>query len=386
MPALTLLLLASSLLFAGDFSAAAGVLTPGCGGDDVCRAAVQDGSDVESTALSALQRGRALQRVRPALNQTPAGVEEGAGELEPIDQNDLPVFQDLSDEYAGIRRLSFAHVPCNFGHTVENHGLGQPQQLGRPYFLGLSLLAPGYVAKLWVMNNLVRQPSAELWGMMHPAARPISEVTGCNLYYTPGKYWPAKAAAEYFGDREIFAVVRDPYDKMANEFRMQVQGIDSGFTVLTRPEVSWREGHLERENATYQMWYATCDVNAYLQEELRRFLEGDRFRVNCHMLPQSEFVEQPYGATVFVDNRKIPDSLNELFTARGYPMRVGEPIHNYLCNNISAYSLTEETKSLIRQVYKADFELLCEKFGYCNDRELFCMQNLSRMCGGKPKT
>lgn len=383
MPALTILLLASTLLFAGDFSAAAGVLTSGCGADDACSAAVQDGTDVEGTALSALQRGRALQRVRPALNQTPADVGEGAGQLETIGPANQ---QDLSDEYAGIRRLSFAHVPCNFGHTVENYGLGQPQQLGRIYFLGLSLLAPGYDAKLWVMNNLARQPGAELWGMMHPAARPISEVTGCNLYYTPGKYWPAKAAEEYFADREVFALLRDPYDKMANEFRMQVQGIDSGFTVLTRPEVSWREGHLERENATYQTWYATCDVNAYLQEELRRYLEGDRFRVNCHMLPQSEYVEQPYGATVFVDNRKIPDSLNELFTARGYAMKVEQPIHNYFCNNISAYSLTEETKSLIRKVYRADFDLLCAKFGYCNDRELFCLENLSGMCGGKPET
>lgn len=366
MPALTTLLLAITLSFACNVSAAASVPTPGCGADNACRAAVQEGADVEGTALSALQRGRALQRVQPAGNET------------------LAHSEDPEDEYAGVRRLSFTHVPCNFGHTVENFGLGPNHKSAA---VSLSLVAPTYDWQVWIMNHVARARGGELWGMMHPAARPISEVTGCNLYYTPGKYWPAEAAKDYFGDRDIFAVLRDPYDKMVNEFRMQVQGIDSAFTALSRTEVSWREGHLERENLTYRMWYSTCDVNAYLQEELNKVLAGDRFRVNCHMLPQSEYVEQPYGATVFVDNRKFPDSLLELTKARGYSLALEETsFHNWMCNNISAYSLTEETKRLIRKVYKSDFDLMCENFGYCDDRELFCMENLTRMCGGKPET
>lgn len=280
--------------------------------------------------------------------------------------------------------LVFAHVPCNFGHSVELYALGQPDDIKAVY---LSNLAPDYADQLWIMNNLAKAPDGVLWGMMHPAARPIDEATGCNLYYVPGYMWPQKAASLYFGEATPFGFLRDPYDKMVNEFRQQVQGIDSAYTFLTRAQVSFREGHMERENATYKQWYASCDVNAYLQAELGFYKQGgrQRFRDNCHLLPQVEFfIKQPHGAKVYVDVRTIPNSFDGVMEAHGYPYRMNMAIHNWMCNNISAYTLTEETKALIREVYAEDFKLICEQFGYCDDKEVTCLEQIPDMCGGKP--
>ena len=41
--------------------------------------------------------------------------------------------------------------------------------------------------------------------------------------------------------------------------------------------------------------------------------DGEPFANNCNFLPQAEFFEAPFGATVGVDNRRFPDSMNELF-------------------------------------------------------------------------
>lgn len=291
--------------------------------------------------------------------------------------------REVSNHSQVNQPLAFAHVPCNFGHTVENVGLGEGHN---PFPIALSLAAPTYQEQLGIMEHLVKAPCGALWGMMHPAARPISAETGCNLYYTPGYMWPQEAAAEYFGSKQIFALLRDPLDKMVNEFRMQVEGVDSIYTMLTRAEISLREGHFEREGPEYMSWYWTCNVNAYLQSELKYFLQGgkQRYRGNCHLLPQSEYFKGAHGATIAVDVRKIPDSFNQLMEEHGYEVKMGTTMHNFMCNGVSAYSLTEETKALIRQVYAEDYALLCQKFGYCNDQELTCLSQIPDMCGGKP--
>ena len=40
---------------------------------------------------------------------------------------------------------------------------------------------------------------------------------------------------------------------------------------------------------------------------------GNPWAENCNYLPQAEFFDQPFGGTIFVDNRHFPDSMNEVF-------------------------------------------------------------------------
>jgi len=286
-------------------------------------------------------------------------------------------------------RLQFVHVPCTFGHTVEADGLGG---MGENNSKAPSILESfkasevGDEQKAFEVMEANKISGGELWGMMNPELRGISSVTGCDFYYTPPKLFPADMLERVYKGTVPFGMLRDPYDRMANEFRMQVSGYDSAFSNTTRADISKREGNLEREEATYLQYYRDCDVNGYLQAELGKVLAGDKYRDNCHLVPQAEYYENPYGPVVPVDERKIPNSYNAFIESYGYPkdMNMGATMHNVVCNDISAYSLNQETRNLIKQVYKADFQLLCKSFGYCDVDEMTCLEQIPDMCGGKP--
>merc|ERR1711879_625027 len=142
----------------------------------------------------------------------------------------------------------------------------------------------------------------------------------------------------------------------------------------------------ERDSERYRRYYETCDVNAYLKEELAKYKAGDRFRGNCALLPQADYFDPPFGIALPVDNRKFPDSFNEIMVEHDYPtMNLTSTIHNWACSNVSAYSLDTEVKQLIKEVYVRDFELLCSYFGYCDRDEMTCMEQIPSMCGGKPR-
>jgi len=273
------------------------------------------------------------------------------------------------------RDLAFVHVPSNFGHSVERAAFaGQDAE---------DLELAGSDAEV------AQGPGGEAWGMMAPYLRQISDRTGCDLYYTPPKYWPEAVLRKYFRldesqNRTIFGMLRDPYDKLVNEFREQSLGVLSSLNVrLLRKAISEREGSMDRESPEYQRFYEDCDVNAWVKAELTKYKDGSRFRGNCHLLPQKEYFEGPHGIQVPIDNRLIPQSFNQVVQSHGYDiqMSTGSTEHGDKCD-ISAWSLDAEAKALIREVYAEDFELLCQHFGYCDREELTCLRQLPHMCGG----
>jgi len=282
--------------------------------------------------------------------------------------------------------LQFVHIPCTFGHTVEKVGLSLDLDAESVVTLKTSIKATdsGDVTKANELMESIRGSDGVLWGMMLPELRARSNVTQCELYYTPPKHWPDEVSEKLLKGKKPFAMLRDPYDRLANEFRMQAMGVDSVYNGLTREAVSEREGNLERESAKYKKFYEECDVNGYLQAELQKYLEGDKYRSNCHLLPSAEYFEQVFDPVEPVDERGIPSSFNSLMEANGYKVHMEDTLHNTVCNGVSAYSLSTETKSLIKQVYAADFALICDSFGYCDRDEMTCHENIEDMCGGKP--
>lgn len=276
--------------------------------------------------------------------------------------------------------LVFAHVPCNFGHTVVGLAMGS----GANWTLVKESFQVQAETQAWALMQEALGVDGVMWGQMNPGIRRVDPSTLCNQYYVPGKLWPANVAESYFGNKTIFGVLRDPYDRAVNDFRQTVFGLESIFADIWRWNVSALQHTPEREGPEYQRWYKTCDVNAYLKSELGKYLAGDRYRVGCHLLPQAEFYEGRYGIALPIDNRKIPDSFNEVMQEHGYPYRMGETFHNSVCNDVSAYSLDAEAKALIRQVYARDFDLLCERFGYCDPDEMTCLEQIPDMCGSKP--
>lgn len=245
----------------------------------------------------------------------------------------LQVAHTVHTDLSGQHDLVMAYVPYNFGHTVAdvaNRRSGIKwgdcgQRGGGDSCLGLTL-SPGI---------------------------------DCQLMYTPGKYWPKDLATRYFGNKTIFGILRDPYERLVSQFR--------GSGSYLCPE--------ER---------AKCDLNAGVRKMVKQYQASGRpFMDNCMLLPQAEYFDQPYGATLFVDNRKFPGGVNNLLQNHGYSevlIRQEDIDHVSGCDDKWAGDLDAETKALVREVYQRDFELLCAHLGHCDDTESVCLTGVHGMC------
>jgi len=261
--------------------------------------------------------------------------------------------------------LVFVHTPFNFGHTVENVGLfGGGNDLDKMWKWGDEMggYAKGKDGGLsWDKVNRVKQPNGEVWAHNNPDLHHLSSV-GCAYYYTPQKYWPQDLLEKYFGDKKVFGVLRDPYEHLIAVFR----------------------GHINGYGADHSSdYFDSCDLNSAIKQALKNYIAGDTFASACTYLPQAEYFEGPYGISIPIDNRRFPDSMNEVFEEHGYTnMHItGQDImHVVGCQNVWAKDLDAETKALIRQVYARDFELICKHFGYCDNEEDVCLTHIPSMC------
>mmetsp|Transcript_79046 Transcript_79046/g.177081 ORF Transcript_79046/g.177081 Transcript_79046/m.177081 type:complete len:338 (-) Transcript_79046:173-1186(-) len=285
----------------------------------------------------------------------------------------LNASQDVAAKL-GKDDLAFMHVPYNFGHTVEITKLLPTWMLdatflplkdgvhGGPPTGGTSLDAFDKMATkaTGVMAKIVKWDSEE-WGHLDPDLQAISPVTGCGLYFTPQKYWPEDLLKKKFGNKKVFGLLRDPYERLIAMFRGGITGY----------------------GAANPKFFETCDVNGALQEMMNSAIKSKNpFGSSCTFLPQAEYFDGPYGITLPVDNRRFPQSMNEFFGDHGYSERIkGQNIfHVNGCNNVWAGNLTAETKQMVKKVYARDFELLCKYFGYCDDEENDCITGVYHMC------
>lgn len=223
-----------------------------------------------------------------------------------------------------------AYTPYNFGHTVAEKVAKVGTQWGD---CGSRTPLEGCLG--WTNSNK----------------------TGCPLMYTPAKLWPQALAQQHFGNKTVFGVLRDPYERLVAQFR--------GTYRLKHPELG-------------------CDVNAGVKKMMREYLWsnalGNPYVDNCNWLPQAEYFDQPFGATLPVDNRKFPESMNEVLQAHGFPQIALEEVqHVSGCDEKWVGDLDAEARQLVRLVYKRDFDLLCTHFGYCEEEEI-CLTHIPGMC------
>mmetsp|Transcript_9439 Transcript_9439/g.17491 ORF Transcript_9439/g.17491 Transcript_9439/m.17491 type:complete len:290 (-) Transcript_9439:75-944(-) len=244
----------------------------------------------------------------------------------------VSLLQTSSPRVAPQKNLAMVYVPFNFGHTVSEKAAS----------LGIYWGDCGS-----------REPVEGCLGYMK------SDVTGCDLMYTPGKLWPAELAKVYFGNRTTFGILRDPFERMVAQFR--------GTYRLKHPELG-------------------CDLNRGIKMMMQEYLaavgSGNPFTENCNYLPQAEFFDDPFGAHEAVDNRLFPKSANELFSSHGLPLQIAteEISHVEGCEDKWAGDLDNEAKGMIRKVYQRDFDLICQRFGYCDLDEATCLQGVPTMC------
>jgi len=265
--------------------------------------------------------------------------------------------------------LVVMHVPYNFGHTVEITRILPPAMLDMVFSMSPEEGVHGGSVndKVDLAVPMVKQfakPDSDLWGHFNPDLLMASEVTGCGLYYTPQKYWPRDIAEQYFGNKTVFGLLRDPYERLIAYFRGEFSDYGGSF-----PEL-----------------FKTCDVNGAVKKMMRMAINSTNpFMNGCTFIPQAEYFEGRYGITLPIDNRRFPTSMNEAFAAHGYTEHIKTQNIGHVtgCNNMWAGDLDAETKQLVRQVYAKDFELLCKHFNYCDSEENVCLQQVEHMCPTK---
>lgn len=265
----------------------------------------------------------------------------------------------------GHRDLVEMHVPYNFGHTIELVALVNETFLDaatQPEGTNGSSEPSGVSFEVtWDQVSSIKKDGAEVWGHLNPDLNVKSEATGCNLYYTPQKYWPKEIAEQYFGNKTVFGVLRDPYERLVAFFR----------------------GGFDGYGGSYPEFQKTCDVDGAVNQMMQTVINGnDTFTQDCTFVPQAEYFEGPYGITLPIDNRLFPQSMNEAFENHSYDFHIRQKDIQHVngCNDIWAGNLSVETKQLVKQFYARDFDLICKHFGYCDREENTCLTQVHYMC------
>lgn len=256
---------------------------------------------------------------------------------------------------SGKRDLVLADVPFNFGITISKvAGLGSGQdwaQQTEAYFKLVHMPVEPRKASWGAVLSKVQQ-DATIWGGLNPELRVTSAVTGCPMHNTPQKWWPRPLAEKYFGNKTVFGILRDPYERLVSFHR------DPDF-------------------------YPDCDVNKAVKATLKAFAAGKYFGESCRFLPQAEFFDGPFGITEPIDIRHFPQSANELLEKHGYGnvrIAMSDVLRAGGCPDVWAGDFDAETRALARAIYKKDFELLCKHFGYCDQEETMCLAHIPGMC------
>lgn len=269
----------------------------------------------------------------------------------------------------GERDLVLVHVPFNFGHTVENVAMFGSGPLSAVkmyrYLMGLGGFSEIKRQATWTEAHRMTREGGEVWGHLNPDLQLTSEATGCPMYYTPQKYWPKDIAEKYIGNKTTFGMLRDPYERLVALFR----------------------GDMDGYGGSYPEMLKTCDVNGAVKKMMKDYISGNStFAQGCTFLPQAEFFDGPYGIKLPINNRQFPASMNQAFVEHGYPdfeIHQSDILHVNNCNEIWSGDLDAETRSLVRQVYRRDFDLLCKHFSYCDDQENACVWQVPMMCPKK---
>jgi len=305
-----------------------------------------------------------------------------AGAVFPIEEDDAECTESSCSTHllqAGFatrrasRDLVLMHIPYNFGHTLELVAFLPTAALdltdrpeGSTGGEGPSVLDK-VVGAPQIIKDLFKKPGGELWGHLNSELQAISNKTGCPMYYTPPKYWPSDLAERYFGDKQVFGLFRNPYERLVSIFR----------------------GNFEGYGGNYGKLHDDCDINAAVKLMMNNYLAGDQFANGCTFLPQTEYTDMPHGVTLPIDLHTFPNSMNTVLAQHGFDnfnIRTKDIQHVTSCDDLWAGDLDNETRALVKQVYKRDFEFLCNAFEYCDQDEPMCLQGVPNMCPEKEFT
>jgi hypothetical protein len=174
-------------------------------------------------------------------------------------------------------------------------------------------------------------------------------------WHVPPQFFPLAGADPYQG-AELFAVVRDPYDRMVSEF----------YYICTLKVFDWRPDQCDRSRLLESDY-----MNAWLQNKLlsRRAELGaaQSYLVdNGHFTPQYDFLVGPHEVRMVDHVLRMEDDLNSEFTALMKAFKLSHVKLKKLNalgaeargeHHLSVQDINQETLESIHQTYPRDFDL-----------------------------
>jgi len=209
-------------------------------------------------------------------------------------------------------RLAFMHIPKTAGTTIEDVGIVHGVRWGR------------------------RQMH---WGMQN-----MSDGHRCSSHHVPPAFAQERVKQAYTGIN-TFCITRDPYERLVSEYAYQK---------------SAPLGHLHNHSGFFANASCTSeDLNIFISRALTAVLSGDKFVNDCHFVPQSEYIweGEKQWCTYILRMDGLPWNFNSLMEDLGMDVKLEEEDRSNpsWCSGMSTAWLTNDTKSLIRQVYHDDF-------------------------------
>lgn len=270
----------------------------------------------------------------------------------------------IVSQYHAQQDLVFVHVPMNFGNSItEQVALGTGSKLSYN-----EVTAAG--GKGWDYINSIALEDASFWGPMNPDLQVHSNwnggellsdtAQGCPMYYTPQQFWPADLAQKFFGDKTVFGLLRNPYDRVLAFLRSQVGGVIQGFAFDNR----------------------TCDFGA----KVKMMFDGKASwppALRCQLQPQAPFFEGKNRITLPLGLEDFPMNAQKLLEDHGYSsvhLDPNEMHHVAGCDNTWGMDLDAETKAILKNYYAKDFDLMCKVFGQCDTDHASCCKRVPGMC------
>lgn len=251
-----------------------------------------------------------------------------------------------------MSNLTFLHIPKNAGSSIEEVALqngihwGEYMNLAwrnNVTFEGMpntSFTGDSSSFEVWLYKSVFQKP---------PRVK-MPDGNFCSPYHIPPSF---REAPDVYRGTEVFCVTRNPYDRFVSEYKYLIGLVNDG---ATYPQL-WSDALLEHPQCS------PIGLNNFLQKELLKYSEGERFRLDCHLLPQTEYIfsEDHVWCADILRIEELPSSFNKLMESKGYTMRLGsekEKDDKDVCPKLTAKDIDAYSRQLLVAAYQKDFELL----------------------------